>query len=225
MSKLNYINNQLKQISGTTTNSDILNSVISYINANTADFTPSLDYTKVNADVQTYMNNNLSLFKGPAGNPVVIPSSDISQAVSDYINAHPTDFVKSVNAKSNVVVLNQSDIQGPILYKQNIIDIDMSSNQSSYNFNASDTLNNIWFFRDYSLNSTVFTIQLPSPINLSTGTWVKISNFTFARTIQINGNGFPSTILYKGMTNEAVVFSDTLLNGAKSWVFINNAKA
>jgi hypothetical protein len=51
MSKLNYINNQLKQISSGTANSDILNSVIAYINGNTADFTPSLDYTKVNADV------------------------------------------------------------------------------------------------------------------------------------------------------------------------------
>ena len=120
--KLNYINSQLKQLETGSSNQDVLNQVISYINANTAEFTPSLDYTKVNADVQAYMSSNLNLFKGPAGNPVVISQADLDQAVSDYINAHPTDFVKSVAGKSNVVALNQADIQagvvnGTMLYK------------------------------------------------------------------------------------------------------------
>ena len=109
--KLNYLNSQLKQIETGSSNQDVLNQVISYINANTAEFTPSLDYTKVNADVQAYMSSNLNLFKGPAGNPVVISQADLDTAVSDFINGHPTDFVRSVAGKSNIVVLNQSDIQ------------------------------------------------------------------------------------------------------------------
>ena len=226
--KLNYINNQLKQIETGTSNQDVLNSVISYINSNSSNFTPEIDYTKLNADVQAYMNSNISLFKGPAGLPYIIPQADLDQAVSDFINSHPTDFVKTVNGKSNVVVLSQGDIQpgvvnGTILYKQNLIDI--SSSQSSYTISSSDTLNNIWFFRDFSLTASVLTIQLPSPVNLTAGTWIKISNISLARTIQIYGNGFTSTNLYSEMTNEAVALPDTTNNGIKSWVFLNNTKA
>ena len=61
------------------------------------------------------MTNNINLFKGAKGDPYVIPQADIDQALTDYINSHPTDFVKSVNGKSNVIVLNQGDIQsGPL---------------------------------------------------------------------------------------------------------------
>ena len=41
--KLNYINSQLKQIETGSSNQDVLNSVISYINTNTSAFTPTLD--------------------------------------------------------------------------------------------------------------------------------------------------------------------------------------
>ena len=61
------------------------------------------------------MTNNINLFKGAKGDPYVIPQADLDQSLTDYINGHPTDFVKSVNGKSNVVVLNQGDIQsGPV---------------------------------------------------------------------------------------------------------------
>ena len=113
--KLNYINSQLKQIETGTSNQDVLNSVISYINANSSSFTPELDYTKLNADVQAHMSSNINLFKGPAGAPYVIPQKDLDTAVSDYINSHPTDFVKTVKGKSKVVVLNQGDIQPGIV--------------------------------------------------------------------------------------------------------------
>ena len=75
------------------------------------------------------------------------------------------------------------------------------------------------------MTASVLTIQLPSPVNLTAGTWIKISNISLARTIQIYGNGFTSTNLYSGMTNEAVALSDTTNNGIKSWVFLNNTKA
>ena len=73
------------------------------------------------------MSSNLNLFKGPAGNPVVISQADLDTAVSVFINGHPTDFVRSVAGKSNIVVLNQSDIQagvvnGTVLYKTNLTD-------------------------------------------------------------------------------------------------------
>ena len=58
--KLNYINNQLKQIETGTSNQDVLSSVISYINTNSSSFTPELDYTKLNADVQAYMSSNIN---------------------------------------------------------------------------------------------------------------------------------------------------------------------
>ena len=61
------------------------------------------------------MTNNINLFKGAKGDPYVIPQADLDQALTDYVNGHPTDFVKKVNGKSNVVVLNQGDIQsGPV---------------------------------------------------------------------------------------------------------------
>ena len=226
--KLNYINNQLKQIETGTSNQDVLNSVISYINTNSSSFTPELDYTKLNADVQAYMNSNINLFKGPAGSPYVIPQADLDQAVSDFINSHPTDFVKTVNGKSNVVVLNQGDIQpgvvnGTILYKTNLIDI-TSNTLGTYYLAVSDPLNSIWFFRDYSLNATSFTIMLPSPTNLPAGTWVKISNASFSRVLIINSNGYSSTNIYSGMTNEAVVVSDPTNNGSKSWYYLFNTK-
>ena len=226
--KLNYINSQLKQIETGSSNQDVLNQVISYINSNTAEFTPSLDYTKVNADVQAYMSSNLNLFKGPAGNPVIISQADLDTAVSDYINAHPTDFVKSVCGKSNVVVLNQADIQagvvnGTMLYKTNFTDI-TSNTTGTYYIAVSDPLNSIWFFRDYSTNATNFTVQLPDPTNIPTGTWIKISNASFARVLTIYAGGLISTNIYMGMTNEAVVVSDPTNNNVKTWFYLFNTK-
>ena len=114
--KLNHITEQLQQISSGTSNSGTLNSVISYINSNVSKFTPPIDYTQLNSTIQTYMTNNVNLFQGAKGDPYVIPQADLDTALGDYINGHPTDFVKTVNAKSNVVVLNQGDIQsGPIV--------------------------------------------------------------------------------------------------------------
>ena len=174
------------------------------------------------------MSININLFKGPAGAPYVIPQKDLDTAVSDNINSHPVDFVKTVNGKSNVVVLNQGDIQpgivnGTILYKTNLIDI-TSNTLGTYYLAVSDPLNSIWFFRDYSLNATSFTIMLPSPTNLPVGTWVKISNASFSRVLIINSNGYSSTNIYSGMTNEAVVVSDPTNNGSKSWYYLFNTK-
>ena len=114
--KLNHITEQLQQISSGTSNSGTLNSVISYINSNVSRFSPAIDYTQLNSTIQTYMTNNINLFKGAKGDPYVIPQSDLDQALTDYVNTHPTSFVKSVANKSNVVVLTQGDIlSGPIV--------------------------------------------------------------------------------------------------------------
>ena len=113
--KINHITEQLQQISLGTSNSGVLNSVIAYINSNISKFSPAINYTQLNSTIQTYMTNNINLFKGAKGDPYVIPQADLDQALTDYVNTHPTSFVKSVANKSNVVVLNQGDIQsGPI---------------------------------------------------------------------------------------------------------------
>ena len=137
-------------------------------------------------------------------------------------------FVKTVNGKSNVVVLNQGDIQpgivnGTILYKTNLIDI-TTNYSGTYYFAVSDTFNGIWFLRDYSLNATNFTVQLPDPTNIPVGTWIKISNASFARVLTIYAGGSRSTNIYTGMTNEAVVVSDPTNGGIKSWYYLFNTK-
>ena len=108
--------------------------------------------------------------------------------------------MRSVAGKSNVVVLNQADIQagvvnGTMLFTTNIIDITTNSS-GNYYFAVSDPFNGIWFFRDYSTNSTNFTIQLPDPTNIPTGTWIKISNASFARVLTIYAGGLRSTNIY-----------------------------
>ena len=136
--------------------------------------------------------------------------------------------MKTVNGKSNVVVLNQGDIQpgivnGTILCKTNLIDI-TTNYSGNYYFAVSDPFNGIWFFRDYSSNATNFTIQLPDPTNIPAGTWIKISNASFARVLIINSGGFSSANIYTGMTNEAVVVSDPTNGGIKSWYYLFNTK-
>ena len=136
--------------------------------------------------------------------------------------------MKTVNGKSNVVVLNQGDIQpgkvnGTILCKTNLIDI-TTNNSGTFFIAVSDTFNSIWFFRDYSLNATNFTVQLPDPTNIPVGTWIKISNASFARVLTIYAGGLRSTNIYIGMTNEAVVVADPTNNNIKTWFYLFNSK-
>ena len=91
--KISHITDQLQQISSGTSNSGTLNSVISYINQNLSKFTPAINITQLNSTIQTYMTNNINLFKGAKGDPYVIPQADLDQALTDYVNGHPTDFV------------------------------------------------------------------------------------------------------------------------------------